>query len=343
MVDPLQGKHIPVSPGEALELFGQLAQQVNDHYGEERILTIGFAETATAIGAHVASCLGTAYIQTTREEIPGAHYLYFSETHSHATEQKLVKEDMDGIIPKTDRILFVEDEVTTGNTILNIIDVMEKTYSRKLKFSVASLLNGMGEEALLAYKDRQIGLHYIVKTDHGAYPEAAERCVDNGKYIVSKTTAGSLPEVTEAAGWMDARRLVDAKQYQAACEELWNAVKKLMPVESGKKYLVVGTEEFMYPALYVGKKMEDLGGWVRTHSTTRSPIMVSGEESYPLHTRYELKSLYDRDRTTYLYEIGKYDGTLVLTDSQKKESEGICSLYHALSDAGSFIVTVRWC
>lgn len=71
VVNPRQGKHIPVSPSEALELFGQLARQVKDLYKEEKLLTIGFAETATAIGARVASCLGTSYIQTTREEIPG--------------------------------------------------------------------------------------------------------------------------------------------------------------------------------------------------------------------------------------------------------------------------------
>jgi len=343
VVNPRQGKHIPVSPSEALELFGQLARQVKDLYKEEKLLTIGFAETATAIGAHVASCLGTSYIQTTREEIPGVHYLYFSETHSHATEQKLVKEDMDEILPQIDRILFVEDEVTTGNTILNIMDVMERTYSRKFQFSVASLLNGMDEEALSSYKDRGAGLHYILKTDHSGYPQAAEQFGDDGKYREAKTTCSSLPAAIKAAGWMNARRLVDANRYQTACEELWKVIEKAMPIESGKKYLVVGTEEFMYPALYVGKKMEELGGWVRTHSTTRSPIMVSSEAAYPLHTRYELKSLYDKERTTYLYEIGKYDKVLVLTDAQNEESEGVCSLYQALSDTGGSILTVRWC
>ncbi len=50
----------------------------------------------------------------------------FSESHSHATEQKLVKTDLDKIIGKTDRIIFIEDEVTTGNTILNIVRLIQK-------------------------------------------------------------------------------------------------------------------------------------------------------------------------------------------------------------------------
>lgn len=38
---------------------------------------IGFAETATAIGAQAAITLETKYIQTTREVIPDARYLFF--------------------------------------------------------------------------------------------------------------------------------------------------------------------------------------------------------------------------------------------------------------------------
>ena len=53
-----------------------------------------------------------------------------------------------------------------------------------------------------------------------------------------------------------------------------------------------GLNQFL-PALYIGRKMEKEGAEVRCHSTTRSPIAVSLEKEYPLHSRYELKSLYD--------------------------------------------------
>ena len=39
---------------------------------------------------------------------------FFSEAHSHATEQKLVKDDIDRVINDIDRIVFIEDEVTLG-------------------------------------------------------------------------------------------------------------------------------------------------------------------------------------------------------------------------------------
>ena len=72
LVNPLQAKHIPVSPAAALEMMGALGDQVAAKYPEAR-LVIGFAETATAIGAAVAARLGPdcLYVHTTREALDG--------------------------------------------------------------------------------------------------------------------------------------------------------------------------------------------------------------------------------------------------------------------------------
>ena len=53
LVDPLQAKHIPVSPGRALEMMESLGDLLKKYPGPR--LVIGFAETATAIGAAAAS------------------------------------------------------------------------------------------------------------------------------------------------------------------------------------------------------------------------------------------------------------------------------------------------
>ena len=50
-VNPLQGKHMPVSPGIALKLFSGLREKLASRYPGERLLVIGFAETATAVAA----------------------------------------------------------------------------------------------------------------------------------------------------------------------------------------------------------------------------------------------------------------------------------------------------
>ena len=373
VVNRLQGKHIPVSPKEALQMFRSLAELIKEAYPSERLLMVGFAETATAIGAAVAIECQAAYMQTTREVIDGVDYLYFSESHSHATEQKLVKTDLDKIIGKTDRIVFIEDEVTTGNTILNIVRLIQKTYAQPVSFAVASILNGMNEEALENYKNLKIPVHYLVKTAHYTYTEIAEQYQADGTcHICTKpqekeveqqkevqqqiemqqTKEAQQPiEVQEISGWINARRLHTADTYKQACEQLWQEIqqkygytKYTKETETGRRILVLGTEEFMYPALYVGAKLEEAGYTVRMHATTRSPIAVSKEEKYPLHTRYELASLYDKNRTTFVYDLTEYEEVLVLTDAQKQETEGWESLQRALTlNHNRQIRGIRWC
>ena len=160
---------------------------------------VGFAETATAIGAAVAIECQAAYMQTTREVIDGVDYLYFSESHSHATEQKLVKTDLDKIIGKTDRIIFIEDEVTTGNTILNIVRLIQKTYAKPVSFAVASILNGMNEEALENYKNLKIPVHYLVKTTHDTYTEIAESGRRHLSYLYETAGRGNTTAEGNAA------------------------------------------------------------------------------------------------------------------------------------------------
>lgn len=353
VVNPLQGKHVPVSPSKALALFSDLADTIRGKYAGEKLLLIGFAETATAIGAQAAIALGTEYIQTTREVMKGVDYLFFSEEHSHATEQKLVKNDIDEAVGRVDRIVFVEDEVTTGKTILNIISVMKKEYRKDIKFAVASILNGMSKEHRMLYEEKSIDLHYLVKTDHSRYGEIADTFAGDGAYKKCFTDAGEHTNyfsqieqkvpVVPIAGRMDARRLVDAHAYEAACRKLFEDISAARTLPVKERILVVGTEEFMFPALFVGAELEKLGNEVKCHSTTRSPIIVSTEEQYPLHARYELRSLYDADRKTFLYDIDAYDQVLVVTDAELSEDEGVDSLIHALAVQNKNITVFRWC
>lgn len=336
VVNPLQGKHVPVSPGAASALFGQLAKIVGDAYPGERLLLVGFAETATAIGASVATKLSSCYIQTTRETPGDVGYLYFTESHSHATEQKLVREDMDAVIRGIDRIVFVEDEVTTGNTILGIVDVLKKRYPGSIPFSVASLLNGMDDAALLRYRKRGIGLHYLVKTDHAGYAELAAGIPEDGQYSAKNVREPDMPVHSSLlTGCLDARRCVDGAEYLAACQLLWEQVSLRNAFDGAGSVLVIGTEEFMFPALYVAAKIEEGGRCVRFHATTRSPIAVSRREGYPLSARYELESLYEEGRRTFLYNLKKYDCVLILTDAAEPNPAGIHSLVNAVSSCGN--------
>lgn len=387
VMNRLQGKHIPVKPHEALAMFQALANQLREQYNEERLLVIGFAETATAIGVAVAAALDADYIQTTREIVPNVEYLYFSEEHSHATEQKLVKNDIDCAVKTINRILFVEDEVTTGKTIRNIIDVLKKQYPQKIQFSVASILNGMNQEALDIYNKYGIDLFWLVKTNHFAYTEIAEHFKGDGIYINckddnSKENPEAKSTILEQTKWkdsvsnrnliehqiddknqpaeqiywdkmpkitylkvtkhMDTRRVVSSTEYCEFCESLYQEVFSQINLRDNNNILVLGTEEYMYPALYTANKLEAQGKEVRFHATTRSPIAVSTEENYPLQVRYELASLYDSKRTTYVYNLRKYDIVVIMTDASDGMTAGVGSLVSALKLCGNAHIIFVW-
>ncbi len=344
VVNKDQGKHIPVSPGKAFAMFDALAEKLASAYEEETLLLIGFAETATAIGARISIRLHADYIQTTREQIEGVSYLYFSETHSHATEQKLIREEVESVLEKTDRIVFVEDEVTTGNTILNIIHILEETYPQKMHFSVASLLNGMDQAAQKRYAEKQIPLHYLVKTSHEQYAEIAQSYSGKGNYIPPDAAeSGDIPLIC-VSSYINTRRCTTGDLYADACNQLWNQMKKQISWRGSERILILGTEECMYPALFAGACLEQCGNIVWCHATTRSPIAVSREEKYPLHERYELISLYEENRKTFLYDLEKYDRVWIVTDAPNLCEKGVYTLLNALRACGNEEIQLfRWC
>lgn len=345
VVNPLQGKHIAVSPGKALRVFSDLAKDLRVYQGE-RLLVVGFAETATAIGAQAAIELGADYIQTTREEIPGADSLFFSEEHSHATEQRLVKDDLDKIMDRADRIIFVEDEVTTGKTIWNLITVLRQQYGGEMRFAVASLLNGMSEDAMKAFADRGIELHYLVKISHDRYPGTAEKAAADGIYHPEDVSEAEYTARLDVEGWMNTRLLTDMARYEEACRRLSEEIRERLPLDGIQRLLMLGTEEFMYPGLYVGKCLEESGHLVRFHATTRSPVAVGNSQEYPLHERYALASLYEENRKIFVYDIGSYDAVIVITDAQKNRQEGRrgeLALLNAVRKRNETVYLVRWC
>ena len=78
---------------------------------------------------------------------------------------------------------------------------------------------------------------------------------------------------------------------------------------------VIGTEECMYPAMIVGKTLEESGfSDVRTHSTTRSPIGICSDEDYPIREGYAIRSFYEDGRETFIYNPAQYDAVIIVTD-----------------------------
>lgn len=342
LVNSVQGKHIPADPSRVLELFRQLAEEVKIHINSEKTVFIGFAETATAVGAGVASHFKNSYyVHTTRETgTEGEPVAEFREEHSHAAEQLLYCNRWDEIISDARHIVFVEDEISTGNTIMNFVNVLrnEKKVPADIKFSACSVLNGMSAEREAELKNEGVVFYYLLK--HAAEPDSDEIysfVPDNPErtsdYLLSEKILG---------GYINPRTGSDISLYADCCAELAERTAALCET-AGKSVAVIGTEECMYPAVCTAEAVKKKGAaHVVTHSTTRSPIVADRSPEYPLKSRYAVESFYEKERKTFIYnsDINSYDIVIVVTDSDKKDYDFI-SLAEAFCKSERFML-VRW-
>lgn len=344
LVNALQGKHVPAKPAQALQMFEQLAENLRARY-QEPCLAIGFAETATAIGLGVAQGCGYKSMSTTREPLPDVSYLYFSEAHSHATEQKLIRDDLELVQDSVKRIIFVEDEVTTGRTILQIVRLLRAEFGADcFSFTAASLLNGMDEEASQNFAKEQIDCVFLYKTNPACYEQQLAQYDGVGTtHDFRQKTAQLSAEPLVYPGKLELRRLQNPVQIWQQCIGLLHFVQTKISFKKSERVLIVGTEEFMYLALVLGYLLEQEGCQVWCHATTRSPIVPIVQSGYPLQERWQLTSVYDQERITYLYNLEHYDKVMILTDANMEDNVGVDNLVAALQNVGNkAIYGVEW-
>lgn len=336
LVNPLQAKHMPVSPTEALTMMRTLGEGLRQEFPGAR-LVLGFAETATALGAAVASRLGPdcAFLTTTREAGEGPGWVRFLEEHSHAAEQKLWGGDLDALLQETDTVLFVDDEISTGKTLRNMVAQLTRRWPTlgEKTLVAASLLNRVTPEQEEALTDAGITCRCLVRLpqeDHTA--QVADWTVTEAPPAVPQNLS-FRQETLPGEGLLDPRKTLRIGAYDRSCQAEAEAMLShtLGPVDTLGKTLVLGTEECMYPALRLGEKLERLGAEVCCHATTRSPIGLCNAPGYPIRSGWKLPSFYEEERTTYVYNLREYDTVIVVSDTKKTDLRAIQALASVLT------------
>lgn len=344
-VNKKQCKHIPCKPSDMIKMCEALAGQVNSElstrkdYKNLKILVIGFAETATAIGTIVGDNVDkAAYIlHTTREIVyDSKEVITFEETHSHATTQKLlVPRDSNFDFNDYNYILFVEDEISTGNTILNFINAFEMQHNldaeghklRDIKYGVASICNWQDECMRQTFKLANIDTFALIR---GSLKDVAIKMFEDEPVRLKFTTMhseigriGTELYASDRVGTFFENRTghkVDRtntdKDIKDFIEEIYNKYRGYHSIR------VIGTEEYMELPIRIAEYFEDMGHEVVCHATTRSKIDVldsyfDGEED-GIKSRYQVPSAYDYCRETYIYNMKEYyDLVMLVTDSEE--------------------------
>ncbi|MET7757857.1 phosphoribosyltransferase [Streptomyces sp. NPDC005389] len=144
LVSSVLGKHVPQRPSVVYGSGLDLGRRVRALLGDEeaaRSVVLGYAETATALGHAVADGLGLApYLHSTRRPVAGvARAGGFEESHSHATSHLLLPEDP-GLLAGDGPLVLVDDEFSTGNTVLNTVRALHERYPRD-RYVVVALVD----------------------------------------------------------------------------------------------------------------------------------------------------------------------------------------------------------
>ncbi|WIF95267.1 phosphoribosyltransferase family protein [Caminicella sporogenes] len=327
----------------------------------EKTLFIGFAETATALGHSVfASFEGNGYyIHTTREIIDDFdNIIKFEEEHSHATSHRVYPLDF-SFFKSNCPIVFVDDEITTGKTILNIIKSIHKDYPRK-NYYVVTILDWRSDEDKKRFKSIEDMLGVNIKVISlisgnieiiGQPIKSVERKEENQIDNIEKTEVEyiyldsyfdeiyryndeSYLKWTGRFGiTLDLQRKIDNKIEEAGLF--------LRNICNGKKILCMGTEEFMYIPMMISAY---IGEDVYYQSTTRSPIYPYDESEYGAKNAFSFVSPNNEKLKNYFYNAPyRYYDEIFLFLERYIEKDKLNSILKQLKRLGVRKIFVVMC
>ncbi|MFB8081259.1 phosphoribosyltransferase [Streptomyces sp. NPDC056013] len=210
LVSSVLGKHVPQRPSVVYGSGLDLGRRVRALLGDEeaaRSVVLGYAETATALGHAVADGLGLApYLHSTRRPVAGvARAGGFEESHSHATSHLLLPEDPK-LLAGDGPLVLVDDEFSTGNTVLNTVRALHERYPRD-RYVVVALVD-MRSAADLGRLDAfaaEIGARVDLISGAAGTVRLPDGVLEKGQALVAEHERAYEPGAASAPGPTTAR------------------------------------------------------------------------------------------------------------------------------------------
>ncbi|EDY59335.1 MULTISPECIES: phosphoribosyltransferase [Streptomyces] len=358
LVSHVLGKHVPQSPSVVYGHGFSLGRRVRDLLGDEeaaRAVVLGYAETATGLGHCVADGIALApYLHSTRRPVPGvAPAGGFEESHSHATSHLLLPEDP-ALLAGDGPLVLVDDEFSTGNTVLNTIRDLHERYPRD-RYVVVALVDMRSEEDAGRLEDfaREIGARVELVAAASGTVSLPEGVLEKGQDLVARfevtdpgargciesaaTAARARPAPTNPHpayhrvdlswprdlpdggrhGFAPAHRIRLENELPAMAARL----AETLP-HGAHRVHILGFEELMYAPLRLARELEQCAQDTEfTYSTTtRSPVLAVDDPGYAIRTRLTFPA-HDNpadgpgDRYAYNVAGAGFDAVVVVVDS----------------------------
>ncbi|MFF2698221.1 phosphoribosyltransferase [Streptomyces cyaneofuscatus] len=351
LVSNVLGKHVPQKPSVVYGAGYGLGERVRALLGAEearRAVVLGYAETATGLGHAVADGLRDApYLHSTRRPVAGvAQAGGFEEAHSHATSHLLLPEDPELLAggAEASTLVLVDDEFSTGNTVLNTIRALHETHPRERYVIVALVdMRSAGDRDRLTAFAAEIGARVDLVTRSSGTVTLPEGVLERGQALVADQEAEQAGRADEAVAGVapapvtrvaldwpaevpDGGRHGFTPAHRAALEAALPGMAERIAgaLDSDvRRVLVLGFEELMYAPLRLGTALEAAmgsGAEIRYSTTTRSPVLAVDDPGYAIRTRLVFPAHDDPadgpgDRYAYNVAGAGFDAVVAVVDS----------------------------
>ncbi|MFD1657941.1 phosphoribosyltransferase [Streptomyces caeni] len=340
LVSNVLGKHVPQSPsvvyGHGLALGRRVRGLLAAESEAGDPVVLGYAETATGLGHSVADGMGTVpYLHSTRRPVEGvARAGGFEESHSHATSHLLLPEDP-RLLAGDGPLVLVDDEFSTGNTVMNTIRDLHRRHPRGWYVVVALVdMRSAADLGRLADFGREIDARIDLVAAAAGTVRLPEGVLEKGQELVARHESavpdrerhGTIGRV--ALGWP--RGLPDGGRHgftpahrarlEAALPAMAARLAEAIPA-GARRVLVLGFEELMYAPLRLARELEQVvAAEVRYSTTTRSPVLAVDDPGYAIRSRIVFPAHDDPadgpgERYAYNVADAGFDAVVAVVDS----------------------------
>jgi hypothetical protein len=297
IVSKVLGRHIPAAPSLMRRSVRDLAAQVPaDLPGP--VLVVGLAETAVCLGQSVFEELARRprftghFIHSTRQRIDHPLLCRFEEPHSHASAHLIYRPQ--GVdLAAIRSLILVDDEVSTGTTLVNLADALVTHLPRCERIVAASLTDWSGGGDWLGRMVRPaVSVSLLsgrMRWEAGAAPPPAD--------------APAFDRAAPALG-----RMTQNRNYGRLGWEGGPLALPAFDPPSGHPLRIVATGEFTYPPFLLAERLEAAGHDVVMQSTSRSPALPGGAIGHSL----AFEDNYETGLPNFLYNADPADGRVSL-------------------------------
>lgn len=298
-VSKVLGRHIPVSPAVARQTYQQLSAQLPADLPSP-VLFIGMAETAVGLAAGVFQEALRAHpnallLTSTRHAADAPLLAEFKEPHSHATDHLLhwpTDPALRSMVERARSWVLIDDEATTGTTMANVYTALCEAGLTPPEYLAAVTLTDWSGDALTEKIHRTVHNISLIQGSWTWVPAQGVSPLDIPVMLHSPLAAQPEPvDIVYPQNW---GRI---GMHTPSCS-LGNA----LDTQPGRKTLVLGSGEFIWPPFLLAERLEQAGEHVLFGATTRSPIAVG----HAIGSALSFADHYGLGLPNYLYNV---DGT----------------------------------